>query len=208
MVVSWRRPAEIGTGVDSEQLRWADLEENLSKGAPQASVEPTIEEDKLAEAEEEPATSSPSSPTSPMTIRHVRHSSYNRLSRLSDDKRLSIQSILSTSDKNGTDSNRSSTTIRGIRMNGSGTLSEADFEKALRKFASERDSFLTDLTLSAGAVVPNPPKPRPRTQKIVADDSTIPKSGVGSLRRKISFRDMTSMKRQPSVLRNCKWQWS
>ena len=166
-------------------------------------MEPTIEEDKLAEAEEEPATSSPSSPTSPMTIRHVRHSSYNRISRLSDDKRLSIQSILSTSDKNGTDSNRSSATIRGIRMNGSGPLSEADFEKALRKFASERDSFLSDLTLSAGAVVPNRPKPRPRTQKIVADESTISKSGVGSLRRKISFRDMTSMKRQPSVMRNC-----
>ncbi|MCJ1380514.1 hypothetical protein MMC17_003622 [Xylographa soralifera] len=189
-------------GVDSEQLRWADLEDNLSKGSPQASVEPTIEEDKLAEAEEGPAISSPSLPTSPTTIRHVRHSSHNRISRLSDDKRLSIQSILSTSDKNVTDSNRSSATIRGIRMNGSGPLSEADFEKALRKFASERDSFLSDLTLSAGAVVPNRPKPRPRTQKIVADESAVSRSGVGSLRRKISFRDISSMKRQPSVMRN------
>ncbi|MCJ1388774.1 hypothetical protein MMC18_001624 [Xylographa bjoerkii] len=189
-------------GVDSEQLRWADLEDTLSKGPSQASVEPTIEEDKLAEAEEGSDISSPSSPASPATIRHVRHSSYNRMSRLSDDKRLSIQSILSTSDKNGTDSNRSSATIRGIQMNGSGPLSEADFEKALRKFASERDSFLSDLNLTAGAVVPNRPKPRPRTQKIVTDESAVSKSGVGSLRRKISFRDITSMKRQPSVMRN------
>jgi len=79
-----------------------------------------------------------------------------------------------------------------------------DFDKALRKFASERDSFLSDLTLSAGVVVPNRPRPRPKTQRIVNEDAGGLKSGVGSIRRRISFRDMNSMKRQSSVNRNCK----
>lgn len=79
-----------------------------------------------------------------------------------------------------------------------------DFDRALRKFASERDSFLSDLTLSAGAVVPNRPRPRPKTQRIVNEDAGGLKSGVGSIRRRISFRDMNSMKRQSSVNRSCK----
>ena len=87
-------------------------------------------------------------------------------------------------------------TIKGIQTNGKGLLNDVDFEKALRKFASERDSFLSDLTLSAGAVVPNRPKPRPKTQRIVKEDTPGPKPGVGSIRRRISFRDM---KRQSSV---------
>jgi hypothetical protein len=53
--------------------------------------------------------------------------------------------------------------------------------------------------------VPARPKPRPRTQRIVADEkpvSTNPlKSGIGSVRRHMSFREMSSMKRQPSVAR-------
>lgn len=79
-----------------------------------------------------------------------------------------------------------------------------DFDKALRKFASERDSFLSDLTLSAGAVVPNRPKPRSKTQRIVNEEATGLKSGVGSIRRRISFRDMNSLKRQTSVARQGK----
>lgn len=102
----------------------------------------------------------------------------------------------------GTDSNRSSVTIKGIQINGKGTLSDVDFDKALRKFASERDSFLSDLTLNAGAVVPNRPKPRPKTQKIVKEDAAGLKSGVGSIRRRISFRDI---KRQSSVARQREW---
>ena len=86
-------------------------------------------------------------------------------------------------------------------MNGTGGLNDHDFEKALRKFARERDSFLSDMNLSAGVVTPNRPKPRPKTQKIVNDDTTGPKSAVGSIRRRISFRDMSSMKRQSSVAR-------
>lgn len=89
-------------------------------------------------------------------------------------------------------------------MNGTAGLNDHDFEKALRKFASERDSFLSDMNFSAGAVMPNRPKPRPKTQKIVNDEAVGPKSAVGSIRRHISFRDMSSMKRQSSVARQGK----
>ena len=175
-------------GVDSEQLRWGREDQSATEGAQPA--EPTIAEDKLAEAEDDYLEITPATP------RNTKRNSYQRLSRLSDEARFSITSISSTPDYKGADSNRSSVTIKGIQTNGKGLLNDADFEKALRKFASERDSFLSDLTLSAGAVVPNRPKPRPKTQRIVKDDAPGLKPGVGSIRRRISFRDM---KRQSSV---------
>ncbi len=187
---SERSDANFLVGVDSEQLRWGRDEPSAADGAQPA--EPTIEEDKLAEAEDEYSALSPATP------RNTKRNSYQRLSRLSDEARFSIASISSTLENKGTDSNRSSVTIKGIQINGKGTLNDVDFEKALRKFASERDSFLSDLTLSAGAVVPNRPKPRPKTQKIVSEDAAGLKSGVGSIRRRISFRDI---KRQSSIAR-------
>ena len=117
---------------------------------------------------------------------------------------MSISSLSFSPEHKGTDSNRSSTTIKAIQVNGThGSLNDTDFEHALQKFAAQRDSFLSDLTLTAGAVVPNRPKPRPKTQKIVNEDGAGLKSGVGSIRRRISFRDMNSMKRQSSVNRQC-----
>lgn len=187
-------------GVDSEQLTWPSPdpdEDQSTNGAPPSPVASTIEEDQVAEAEDATIIASP------LSTKGEKRSSYNWPSRKSNEARLSNQSF-STLEKKGTDSNRSSATIKGVHLNGSGTgLSDLDFEKALRKFASERDSFLSDLTLSAGAVVPNRPKPRPKTQKIVNEDAAGLKSGVGSIRRRISFRDMNSMKRQPSVARQC-----
>ena len=187
-------------GVDSEQLTWpsADPEpEPSANGVSPLPVAPTIgedtiEEDQAAEADGAGPIASPISPKAD------KRSSRNWPSKKSD-ARLSSQSF-ATLEKNGTDSNRSSATIKGLQLNGSGTgLSDVDFERALRKFATERDSFLSDLTLGAGAVVQNRPKPRPKTQRIVNEDATGLKSGVGSIRRRISFRDINSMKRQPSV---------
>ena len=180
-----------------------DDEDAGNKNATAGPVEPTIEEDKLAEAEGGPALPSPRGPQS--TPRHVRGSSYQRLSRLSDDARLSIQSIVSTPEKKETASNRSSATIRYIQVNGSGGLNDVDFEKALTKFAAERDSFVSDLTISAGAIIPNRPRPRPKTQRIHAEDGAVAKSGAGSIRRKISFRDIGNIKRQPSLARQREW---
>lgn len=180
------------TGVDSYQLRWGTDEEPTDL-APTAPIEPTIEEDKAAEAECD------------ATPKKIKRNSYQRLSNLSDEARLSITSLSLSPDRKGTDSNRSSTTIKGSQINGNGRfLSDTDFENALKKFASQRDSFLSDLTLSAGVVVPNRPKARPKTQKIVNEDAAGLKSGVGSIRRRISFRDLSSMKRQSSVKRQCR----
>ena len=181
-------------GVDGEQLRWGNGEEEEDYGA-HVPVEPTIEEDRAAEAEDD-------SPESHSTTPHNhRRNSYQRLSSLSDEARLSISTLALSPNQNGTASNRSSATIKAIQVNGTGSsggLNDTDFENALKKFASQRDSFLMDLSLSAGAVVPSRPKPRPKTQKIVNEDL---KSGAGSLRRRISFRDMNSVKRQSSVKR-------
>lgn len=186
-----RSYTDLVTGVDSEQLRWGKDEQAATDTAPPSS-EPTIEEDKLAEAEDDYTEFSRSG------YRTSKRNSYQRLSRLSDEARLSVTTKSGTPDYKGTDSNRSSTTIKGIQINGKGVLNDVDFEKALRKFATERDSFLSDLTLSAGAVVPNRPKPRPKTQRITKEDGAGLKSGVGSIRRRISFRDV---KRTPSNAR-------
>ncbi len=165
-------------------------------------MEQTIEEDKAAEAEDD------DQHLPVVTPRKAKRNSYQRLSTLSDEARLSITSLSFSPDKTGgSESNRSSTTIKAIQVNGTGIaggLSDHDFEHALKKFASQRDSFLSDLTLSAGAVLPNRPKPRPKTQKIFNEDAAGLKPGIGSIRRRISFRDMNSMKRQSSVKRQCR----
>ena len=184
-------------GVDSDQLTWARDGDSADESAVPPG-EPTIEEDKAAEDEGRP-TDFPQ-----LTPRKAKRNSYQRLSRLSDEARLSIASIASTPERRGTESNRSSVTVKGIQVSGTGGLNDVDFDKALRKFASERDSFLSDLTLSPGTAVPNRPRARPKTQRITNEDAAGLKSGVGSIRRRISFRDMNSMKRQSSVNRNCK----
>lgn len=182
-------------GVDNEQLRWEDEDDAAAWSSAPSILGPAIAEDKLAEAEEgrEDVLAVP-------TPRHVKRNSQNRLSRLSDDARLSLQSIKLV-ETSGLDSNRSSTTVKGLQVKSSGTgLSDDEFDKALRKFASERDTFLTDMETSSGAVVK--PKARPKTQRIVGEEpSNNLKSAMGSIRRRISIRDITSMKRQPSVAR-------
>ncbi|KAI4172228.1 MAG: hypothetical protein LQ343_003663 [Gyalolechia ehrenbergii] len=165
------------TGVDSEQLRWGNssTEEN-AHDSPQLPVEQIIEEERTSDAEIVDRDAILATP------RQVKRNSYQRLSILSDEARLSIASISLSPDRKGTDSNRSSTTIKGIHINGNtASLSDVDFDRALRKFATERESFLSDLTLSAGAVVPNRPKPRPKTQRILNNEENGGlKSGTGS----------------------------
>lgn len=186
-------------GVDGSEildtfLKLGDEYNSRGASAPGPAVADTIQED--AEPEDEKASLL-------LDPNGNRRDSYKRFSKLSNEARMSIRSV----ESKGTNSNRSSMTIKATSSpNRSSTPSgEFDFDKALFKFASERESFLSDLTLSAGAVVPARPKPRPRTQRIVADDkpaSTNPlKSGIGSVRRHMSFREMSSMKRQPSVAR-------
>lgn len=102
-------------------------------------------------------------------------------------------------------------------LNGSGPnlLGDFDFDRALMKFANERENFLDDLSFSAGATVQKPPpmtsaRPNPRTDRLKVEEpesingvngrKSPLRSVGGSIRRKISFRDMNSVKRQSSTV--------
>lgn len=88
-------------------------------------------------------------------------------------------------------------------------LPDFDFDKALRKFADERENFLDDLSYTAGAKVQQraPMVNNPRAERIKAEEGVESgrmsplKSIKGSIRRKISFRDMNSVKRQTTIAR-------
>ncbi|KAG8669871.1 hypothetical protein FPOAC2_09213 [Fusarium poae] len=158
--------------------------------------------------------------------RHSRQNSASRLSKMSLTERFSIQTLDDTD--GNTKSNRSSATIRavnppdfsngtensngnsqapapsGILGEGSMLMGDFDFDKALVKFAAEREVFLEDLTFSAGAKVQaRAPMVNPRMERIRAEESDSGRlsplrSIKGSIRRKMSFRDMNSVRKQPS----------
>ncbi|KAI5864237.1 DENN-domain-containing protein [Durotheca rogersii] len=176
-------------------------------------VESTIVEDGEPEDENEP-TASPSNNNNNNNNnnnknlpRHSRQNSNHRLSK------ASFNSVHTLEEMDGnTRSNRSSATIRPIPLPGAsgegGFLGDFDFDKALVKFAAERENFLEDLSFSAGAKTHSrPPMVTPRAERIKAEDSSsgrmspmknIRGSIRGSIRRKISFKDMNSMRKQPS----------
>jgi hypothetical protein len=164
--------------------------------------------------------------------RHSRQGSASRTSRISLTDRFSIQTLDETD--GNTKSNRSSATIRalnppnfsntngngnsnsntngtgqspgpsGILGEGSMFMDNFDFDKALVKFAAEREVFLEDLSFSAGAKVQaRVPMVNPRAERIKAEESDSGRlsplrSIKGSIRRKMSFRDMNSVRKQPS----------
>ncbi|KAK2677487.1 hypothetical protein RAB80_006227 [Fusarium oxysporum f. sp. vasinfectum] len=162
--------------------------------------------------------------------RHSRQGSANRLSRISLTDRFSIHTLDETD--GNTKSNRSSATIRAINppnfgnTNGNGNghsstngqnagpsgilgegsmlMGDFDFDKALVKFAAEREVFLEDLSFSAGAKVQaRAPMVNPRAERIKAEEGDSGRlsplrSIKGSIRRKMSFRDMNSVRKQPS----------
>ncbi|KIM93013.1 hypothetical protein OIDMADRAFT_208363 [Oidiodendron maius Zn] len=177
-------------------------------GPPSPSVDVTIEEGSEGEGAAPPQNAGAS--TARAAARHSRTNSWHRLSKLSIEARNSINAL---EEPETPDSNRSSITIKAP-TNGSATdsLSEFDFDSALIKFANQRESFLDDLSFSAGLPTPtrSPMTTNPRADRIRIEDgdilgSTAKRSPLrsvgGSIRRKISFRDMNSMKRQPSLIR-------
>lgn len=167
-----------------------------------------IQEDADAEEDYKPEGGSSTRPNSTLFTG-------NSASRRGSSQRLSTLSRDSEAHANGTSSNRSSVTVKGGSSPARGSTlflgDDFDFDQALVKFASERDTFLTDLSLSAGAITNNTrPRSRVRTQKIVSEDSpsqgsNLLRSGIGSVRRHMAFRDMNSMKRQPSIARHGKY---
>ncbi|KAK3070412.1 hypothetical protein LTR53_010509 [Teratosphaeriaceae sp. CCFEE 6253] len=177
------------SGIESSQVY---EERTITALAPAAApVEDTIDEDKALEINNEARPTTPGSPSE----------GPKRRSRYSFEARKSIGSIINTVDPPTSASNRSSTTIKGVTPAGIAGLSDDAFEEALKKFASERDSFLEDIHISAGTVpTPAQRRPRPRTVRITQDETTLSaaglKGGVGSLRRRLST--MNSTKRQTS----------
>lgn len=191
------------SGLDTQQLdeafcqpqRWShDLVEPNG-------LDSIIKEDVVAENDQSSILQSPRA-----SINHARHDSFQRLSELSDEARDSISSIDSVARPQ---SSRSSLTIRAAapptdpRM--SSLISEADFDKAMQKFATNRDEFYLDLTFQPSEKSkPARSKSRPKTQRIVAQDEPsplLPNRNFGSIRRHLSFKDMSSAKRQPSMAR-------
>lgn len=185
-------------GVESSQI----YHEKYAPNLPSPPVEDTIEEDSALETDNAARPPTPSSPPSEAA---------KRRSRYSFEARKSIGSIINTVEIPPTPSNRSSATIKAAPSTGASALDDDAFEQALKKFASERDSFLDDIHVSAGVVqnTPSqreksqPPKrPRPKTVRITSEENPSGasglKSGVGSIRRRLST--MNSMKRQPSTM--------
>ena len=143
---------------------------------------------------------SPTKPASP------RAEDQKRRSRYSFEARKSISSTIALPEISSPMSNRSSATIRPVAAVGGSGLNDEDFEHALRKFANERDSFLEEIHVAAGAVTNtqptkavDPTRHRPRTVRIKNAEEPPPsglRSGVGSLRRRLST--MNGLKRQSS----------
>ncbi|PNS19437.1 DENN domain-containing protein [Sphaceloma murrayae] len=184
-------------GIESAQI----FDERNQTASP-PPVEATIDEDRalVTDAATSTRPGTPGSPTAETPVR--------RSKRYSFDARKSMGSIILPDDVATPRSNRSSTTIKAAQPAGASVLSEEDFEQALRKFATERESFLDEVHLAAGTVTnqPRPVKARPKTIRVMSDDSSngAPglRGGVGSLRRKISTmnrRRSTTPSRQSSV---------
>lgn len=182
--------------------------QDLPLPASSTQVEGTITEDGEPDDHPEPT---PSPAANKTYARHSRQNSNNRLSKASF-----TNSIHTLEELDGnTRSNRSSATIRPNPVPGAagqeGLFGDFDFDKALVKFAAERENFLEDLSFSAGAKTQSrPPMVNPRAERIKADESSggrmspmksIRGSIRGSIRRKISFRDMNSVRKQPTTPR-------
>ncbi|KAH8677489.1 AEX-3 domain-containing protein [Xylariales sp. PMI_506] len=185
--------------------------QDLPLSTPSTQVDATIVED--GEPEEGPYDrDSVVGLPNKTTARHSRRNSGNRLSK------VSVQT-LEELDGN-TRSNRSSATIRpnpapgtGNPQEGGGSmfLGDFDFDKALWKFAAERENFLEDLSFTAGAKTQaRPPMVNPRAERIKADETASGRASPlknfrgsirGSIRRKISFREMSSVRKQPAAPR-------
>ncbi|GAM87289.1 hypothetical protein ANO11243_053110 [Dothideomycetidae sp. 11243] len=161
------------------------------EGATSPPVDTTIDEDiaLVTNATASPAPDTPATPTGEAPFR--------RSKRYSFEVRRSRGSIITSPDITSPPSKRNSaSTMKGAAA----VLSEEDFDQALRKFAYERESFLDEIHVSAGTVTtPSAratPKPRPKTIRIKSsEENAAPslRSGVGSLRRKLST--MNSMRK-------------
>lgn len=181
-------------GIESSQVF---DEKSQNNGLPTPPLRATIEEENALKLDKMGSTTSRAS-TINGDVSPWRRSQFGHQSQ------RSIGSI-ATADPKNTSSNRSSGTIKLVSDNGErgekiALLNTADFEEALRKFASERENFLEEIKFSAGIISPcNRPKPRLKTHKTPNEYPDSPKAGMGSIRRRMPT--MNNTKRQTSVSR-------
>lgn len=125
------------------------------------------------------------------SARHSRHGSNPKI----------LNRPLSTVTTDSTDSRRSSqATITALNPQKG---SDQDFNRAMKKFATEREDFLAELSFSAGAQTSSKATKLSKALRVKNEDpSQIRRSGMGGIARRISFRDMGSAKRQSSVGRS------
>ncbi|MBE7179937.1 MAG: hypothetical protein INR71_01815, partial [Terriglobus roseus] len=179
----------------------------LRDGAGVSAVDATIEENEVLETD-------PKARPRSTDLENITEDPPRRRSRISSEARKSVGSISDAGRLSVTPSNRSSATIRAVTTNGSGQqLTDAQFEGALRKFASERESFIEEISFSAGAVKSSgraKKSARPKTQRIHGDETpqSVMSSSVGTIKRRISTisalkRSSSTVARQASV-RNSK----
>jgi DENN (AEX-3) domain/uDENN domain/dDENN domain/C1 domain len=191
-------------GVDSQQLlnayqppaRWSYEDQDSVKNGSSDTAEETIQEDVDAEEEHPGPLQSPT-----FKRGHGRSDSYQRLSQLSNEAHETIRSLDSGANVR---SNRSSAaTIKPIPSAGprmSTLVTDADFDRAMQKFANDRESFFLDLNFSSAATTKKSTKSRRQTQRIIGEElSAVPNRTFGSVRRHLSFKDMSSARRQPSM---------
>ncbi|EAT87785.2 hypothetical protein SNOG_05394 [Parastagonospora nodorum SN15] len=170
------------SGIESSQVYDERAQQNgiglVTSPLAAPPVDETIEEDRALETDSSRPASQEGLPNGDSCNRR----SAGRMS----EHRNSVGTIIGPDSKH-TASNRSSTTIKGVQLLGSG-LSEQDFENALRKFASERDNFLEEIQFTAGVAQQNRPtstRPRPRPQRVQHpgnEDGGNLRSGAASIR--------------------------
>jgi hypothetical protein len=187
------------SGIESSQV-YDERAHAAANPPPPVDVDETIEEDLALETDAIRPSSQEGLSNGDGTKR--------RSGRLSFEHRRSVSTIIGSEPKQ-TASNRSSATIKGAPVGGSG-LSDVDFENALRKFASERETFLEEIQFTAGITQqnrPTPTKPRPRPPRIqhqqLDENGGNLRSSVGSIRRRLSTMQ-SSLKRQSSMARQGK----
>ncbi|KAK7746982.1 hypothetical protein SLS53_002170 [Cytospora paraplurivora] len=214
-----------------EDISYHDNEPINTRPLSVVQLDDTIKEDIEHEIPESPTSAQTNSKES---ARHSRRGSFNRLSKLSNEPRFSIQGFDEQNDGtrsnrssatirpippvnggSGADNGAPIPTDTAPVVDptpptggGQGTgftgLPDFDFDKALMKFAAERENFLDDLSFTAGAKLQSRPPmvSNLRAERIRAEEGELSgrmsplKSFKGSIRRKISFRDMNSTKRQ------------
>ena len=209
--------------------RWSyEGNESLGLGSDH-STEQTIQEDVVAELQESVPPVQPPRTNARGHARKDSYQRLSDLSGEARNSILALENGQSAGSGTGTRSNRSSITIKAVSSpttNGhkasnrmSTMISDVDFENAMQKFTNDRESFFLDLNFNNNnnnnnnnnstnnnnnaKTRPRTSRSRPRTQKIVPTDMEPlpngPSRHLGSVRRHLSFKDLSSSKRQPSM---------